>query len=359
MTESNQINGSRQTSAVSIFSQENTTGDFPVLKAFQEYIDAEQAKARKRMLGLSIFFAVLLMVVVVTFVFILSSVINRNQALSDRILDIALRERTLQQQPVVNVTPHPVAQPQGGNEAAMKPVLEKLENLAAAIANTQKPAPVIQQPAPVPQAVKPQAETAESVRLKEQLRIQAAKLREAEAKLKEQQRQAEIEKHRRRLYPEYYAKQEAAKQKAALDREAKELAEKSAAEKAKHTEAEIKRKPIDYFSQSDDGEDEELKALLKRKKSTGKQIQAPVVKEDTSDIQAKERTESPVINRKNASTKPVVQKQKAEKKQFPDAQPKAPKSNNEIRKSVKTETLKIGSNDDDSMLWLIESSNLN
>ena len=53
--------------------------DFPVLKAFQEYIEAEQARARKRTLGLSIFFIVLLVVVVVTFAVIMAAVINRDQ----------------------------------------------------------------------------------------------------------------------------------------------------------------------------------------------------------------------------------------------------------------------------------------
>ena len=80
---------------------QNAENDFPVLKAFQQYIDAEQAKARKRMLGLSIFFIMLLIAVVVTFTIVMMSVINRNQALSDRLLEIALRERPAQAAPVV------------------------------------------------------------------------------------------------------------------------------------------------------------------------------------------------------------------------------------------------------------------
>ena len=72
---------------LSIVPSEGASNEFPVLKAFQEYIDAEQAKARKRMLGLSVFFIVLLFVVVVTFVLILTTVLNRNQSLSDRLLD--------------------------------------------------------------------------------------------------------------------------------------------------------------------------------------------------------------------------------------------------------------------------------
>ena len=91
--------------AVSLYGQGGVTNDFPVLKAFQEYIDAEQAKARKRMFGLSIFFIVLLIVVVVTFTIVMTSIISRNQALSDRLLDIALREKAPAAQPVVNVQP--------------------------------------------------------------------------------------------------------------------------------------------------------------------------------------------------------------------------------------------------------------
>ena len=85
-------NGETSGTAVSIFGQAQGINDFPVLKAFQEYIDAEQAKARKRMLGLSIFFLVLLAIVVVTFTLIVISVIDRNQSLSDRLLEFAMRK---------------------------------------------------------------------------------------------------------------------------------------------------------------------------------------------------------------------------------------------------------------------------
>ena len=110
---SDQEETSPAANAVSLFGQSGGVNDFPVLKAFQEYIDAEQAKARKRMFGLSIFFIVLLVVVVVTFTLVITTVISRNQALSDRLLDIALREK-VPAQPVVNVqspAPMPVMQP--------------------------------------------------------------------------------------------------------------------------------------------------------------------------------------------------------------------------------------------------------
>ena len=207
--------------AVSIFGSTGNTNDFPVLKAFQEYIDAEQAKARKRMLGLSIFFILLLVVVVVTFTLVMTSVINRNQALSDRLLDIALREKT-QAQPVVNVqppAPQPVVQPviqQPSQADVLKPVLEKFDKLAEAMVKAQQqqhvpvaaPAPVVVTTAAAPSpAAQPSAESAEIARLREELRREIETRKEQEAKAKEEKRKAEIETHRRRLYPEYYARQ--------------------------------------------------------------------------------------------------------------------------------------------------------
>ena len=56
--------------AVSIYGQEGLD-DFPVLKAFQQYIDAEQSKARKRMIMLCLFFGFLMTIVIVVFMIML------------------------------------------------------------------------------------------------------------------------------------------------------------------------------------------------------------------------------------------------------------------------------------------------
>ena len=129
--------GSSGTS-ISIFGQAQGINDFPVLKAFQEYIDAEQSKARKRMLGLSVFFLVLLGIVVVTFTLIVIGVINRNQALSDRLLEFALHQqnKSVVQQtatPPVAVVQPPIPQPQLA-QSDLKPVLDKIERLATVLA---------------------------------------------------------------------------------------------------------------------------------------------------------------------------------------------------------------------------------
>ena len=218
------------TTALRIFDQANGMNDFPVLKAFQEYIEAEQARARKRTLGLSIFFIVLLVVVVVTFSVIMAAVINRdqqslqaiatrNQALSDKLLDIALRERTPAAQPVVNVQQPPAAVHPDTGAQALKPVLDRLESLTEALkkqpaGTAPQPVPMIQPaaPQPLPAAVSPELEAAR--RQQDELARQRAAVAAERARLREEQEQLRrdrIEQHRRRLYPDYYAREDAQK----------------------------------------------------------------------------------------------------------------------------------------------------
>ena len=223
------------TTALRIFDQANGMNDFPVLKAFQEYIEAEQARARKRTLGLSIFFIVLLVVVVVTFSVIMAAVINRdqqslqaiatrNQALSDKLLDIALRERTPAAQPVVNVQQPPAAVHPDTGAQALKPVLDRLESLTEALkkqpaGTAPQPVPMVQPaaPQPLPAAVSPELEAAR--RQQDELARQRAAVAAERARLREEQeqlRRERIEQHRRRLYPDYYAREDAQKAAAEL-----------------------------------------------------------------------------------------------------------------------------------------------
>ena len=177
---------------LSLVPAEGASNEFPVLKAFQEYIDAEQAKARKRMLGLSVFFIVLLFVVVVTFVLILTTVLDRNQSLSDRLLDYALRERekaSVQQMPPAFVPP---AQPSADIVKALVERMEKEQaQMKASFEQQQKEA-------------ERRAAEKDRVREEELKRIQAELLKERARAKKAADKKAEIEMHRRRLYPDYY-----------------------------------------------------------------------------------------------------------------------------------------------------------
>ena len=177
---------------LSLVPAEGNTTEFPVLKAFQEYIDAEQAKARKRMLGLSVFFIVLLSVIVVTFVLILTTVLNRNQSLSDRLLDYALKERD--RVPVVQTSVPVVPQSQPSADI-VKALVERLEKEQAQM----KAAFEKQKREADEKAAAAERERAEELkRIQQELAAERAKVR------KEADRKAEIERHRRRLYPDYY-----------------------------------------------------------------------------------------------------------------------------------------------------------
>ena len=176
---------------LSIVPTEGNSNEFPVLKAFQEYIDAEQAKARKRMLGLSVFFIVLLSVVVITFVLILTTVLNRNQSLSDRLLDYALRERERNVQPTVSLVP----QQNQPSADIVKTLVERLEKeqlqMKAAFEKQRR-------------ETEEKTAAAERERVAELKRIQQELAKERAKAKKEADNKAEIERHRRRLYPDYY-----------------------------------------------------------------------------------------------------------------------------------------------------------
>jgi hypothetical protein len=122
---------------------------------------------------------------------ILTMVVNRNQALSDRLLDYALRER---ETPAVQV---PVAIPasQQSVQDSLKPLIEKFERereeMKAALEK---------------QRIEAEARVAAS-EAKRKAELEAAKEQLERERLltkKENERQEEILRHRRRLYPEYY-----------------------------------------------------------------------------------------------------------------------------------------------------------
>ena len=349
--------------AISLFGQSANMNDFPVLKAFQEYIDAEQAKARKRMLGLSIFFIVLLVAVVVTFTIIVISIFTHNRQLSDRLLDVALRERQIavapQQQPAPQpiVVPQPVVAPAPAQDTGMKALLEKLESLAAAMATRQQqavaPTPVVvttAAPTPIPQM--PAAESAETQQMREKIKKQQAELEAERARVKaaeEKLRQAEIERHRRRLYPEYYAQRDAVPvQQKPQPRESVPAAKAPMPEPKRETAAPTSLKslkPIDYFAQS--------APKTAAPPPSNQTAQAPAAK--------KEPPARPVASKQaSAANAPAPKQEQAKQKQPPKQGPakEQPKKQTAPAPAIKTETINVGTTADDSIPWLIEQNNL-
>jgi len=101
--------------------------EFPVLKAFQQYIDAEQAKARKRLVSMGIFFGVLTLAVIAVFVSLLLHATEKNQALNDRLLEFVMKERD--RQPTVVQTPQ--------DNSAVLAMTAKLEELQRNVTENQ------------------------------------------------------------------------------------------------------------------------------------------------------------------------------------------------------------------------------
>ena len=379
--------------AVSLFGQSGGVNDFPVLKAFQEYIDAEQAKARKRMLGLSVFFILLLIVVVITFTLVITSVIGRNQQLSDRLLDIALREKT-STQPVVNVqSPAPAVVQPSVESAELVRLREELRRekeerkseqakrdedrfnkLLDAISKPQQqpvaaPTPVVVTTSPSSVLQPTTAESAELVRLREELRREKEERQAEQAKAKEEKRKAEIEAHRRRLYPEYYAQEDA--RKAASEAAAEPVRPVEPPRRAApplpkakpvpvtaqppqpQTQAQILRamKPVSYFDSSAPAEDPELEELLKKRP-------APQAKPPSKPA-VNPKPQQPTTAKPAAAARPAVPQPSTKTAPKPTAQSAAtPAAQRPAQPEKKTETLAIGGAADGSSIpWLIELPN--
>lgn len=282
--------------AVSLYSQDSGMDDFPVLKAFQQYIDSEQAKARKRVVSLGIFFMILTGAVIAVFVVLLIGMSDRNQQLNDRLLEYVMRDRTgpSAAAPVV------VQQPAQDNSALMaltaklesmerklaeqkaaeeKSALEKAaaDRLSAQRAEAEREA---EEKARAEAAQKAAAEKAELERrrdeearkaaaLKEELetmRLKARLAAEREKILQEKgrRREAELEAYRRKHYPELYEKKDGEKKtvrETRRDAEAGDVVDDASA--------------IRYFDSDDDDAPETSNTEKKKEAPVKKQVRRP------------------------------------------------------------------------------------
>lgn len=195
------INSEFNSRAVSVYGSGDALDDFPVLKAFQQYIDAEQAKARKRLLALGIFFGALIFIVIAIFVILLMNVTNRNQQLNDRLIEFAMKDRSTGSAVVVQP-------PQ--DSSAILTLTTKLEEMQRKLSETQIKAEkaVAEAEEKARQAAtsaeaKPKPPTAEELEIKRLRALLDEEKKKAEAE-KERRRQEELEAYRRQHYPELY-----------------------------------------------------------------------------------------------------------------------------------------------------------
>ena len=190
--------------AVSIYGQSDAMDDFPVLKAFQQYIDSEQAKARKRMLMLCVFFGALMVIVIAVFLVLLMNVSTRNQTLNDRLVEYAMKERERMSSPIV-VQP----QQQQQDNSAILALTAKIEEMQKKLDASRAQADEARRQAEL-EAAKPKGPTPEELEIKRLNALLAAeKEKQAAEKArwdaeKERQRQIELEEYRRKHYPELY-----------------------------------------------------------------------------------------------------------------------------------------------------------
>jgi len=175
--------------AVNVY-QNDMADEFPVLKAFQQYIDSEQAKARKRMLMLCVFFSFVLMAVIGVFVSLLIASSSRNQSLNDRLVEYAMKDRDRSPVPAQTQSSH--------EDPALRALTEKLESLQKTLAEDQARAKKAEE-----EAERKKRSTAETLEI-ERLKALLAAEKEKAAAEREKQRQTELEEYRRKHYPELY-----------------------------------------------------------------------------------------------------------------------------------------------------------
>lgn len=220
--------------AVSVYGQgAGPLDDFPVLKAFQQYVDAEQAKAHKRLMSVCVFFTILILTVIGVFMFIIlnlsqgvggkdqsadatiKALSDNNAALQSQVLEQTrkMNEQLMAQlaakqaQPVVD----PELQKQNFELQAKLNALEIEKRLRAEQeAEAARRAALAPRPEPAAPAMTESEKSAKEMELRKAEQLQKskeAKLKELEAKLAAEEkrlREKEISLQRRRLYPEYF-----------------------------------------------------------------------------------------------------------------------------------------------------------
>ena len=264
---------------LSLYSPTDSLSDFPVLKAFQQYINEEQAKAQKRMTLVCGVFVVILVVVVSVFTILLVNANRDNTELNGKIMELAM---------------NPSKDATASNNQAVKSITDTITQLQAQMSEQQaklvkeqqalfeEKLKLLTKPAEkAPQGPSPEQIAAEK-KLKateERLQAMTARLKEEKSKLeqeKETVRKEQVELQRRKLYPEYYEDEERA---VTPPSKPTPTATPKVTPKAKKSVTTPSKQPaqegyIDYFSQYD--EDNDAPAPKKVEKNTKKAEETPL-----------------------------------------------------------------------------------
>lgn len=205
----NNINGGAQPGAISVYQGGDALDNFPVLKAFQQYVDAEQAKAHKRLMSVCVFFTVLLAAVVCGFIFVIAGMERRGAGGGDATVQ-ALTALVAKMAGAGEAKPPAAPSAQDAELEKRNMLLQaKIEQMELEKRLREEFAAKLAEvtpPEPTPDEKTLQREGRRQKALEAKLRDREAKIASDEKRL----RQKEIELQRRNLYPEYYVQNEPA-----------------------------------------------------------------------------------------------------------------------------------------------------
>ncbi len=216
--------------AVSVYGRNaDALDDFPVLKAFQQYIDAEQAKAHKRLMSVCVFFTILILTVIGVFMFIIMNISlgsrqnapvadatikalsDSNAALQGQVLEQArkMNEQLMNQLAARDGRPAADAELQRQNfelQAKLNAIeIERRLRAEQEAALAKRSAGELTQAAEGAGADPAKARSLKAAEASQKSREARLKERAAQLEAEEKRlREQEIKMHRRRLYPEFF-----------------------------------------------------------------------------------------------------------------------------------------------------------
>lgn len=82
--------------SVTLYGNQDAMDDFPVLKAFQQYVDSEQAKAHKRLMTVCAFFTILIFFIIGVFIFVVLNIRSNKDNNPDNSV-LALQQQVAEQ----------------------------------------------------------------------------------------------------------------------------------------------------------------------------------------------------------------------------------------------------------------------
>lgn len=200
-------------SPVALYGNQDAMDDFPVLKAFQQYVDSEQAKAHKRLMTVCAFFTILIFFIIGVFIFVVMN-IRSNQNMPNPAADLQrqLMEQTskMNEQLIEQLTAKRNVQPpspaasvvvvgDNGKDKALAGTLSAKERELAERESELKKRELENARRELEEREKALKEREENLKSDEEAK--SARKEEDDAKRK---REKEVLDHRRRLYPEYF-----------------------------------------------------------------------------------------------------------------------------------------------------------